>query len=163
MLKTVKTWKWDSGRPPPPPCFFKIPTFSLFFLAMSLNRTWYFHVLYAALYSRWFINHFTPFKARLLPVQSGPYKFWNILKDPAQNKRLRTKIPIQIFISRQWPHTSSVPPIVVLFDFSPSLHPSIGTLINNRWLFKWNNDGNHHLDHDDDHPDYDQSHLRKDV
>ena len=31
MLKTVKTWKWDSGRPPPP-CFFKIPTFSRFFL-----------------------------------------------------------------------------------------------------------------------------------
>ena len=29
MLKTVKKWKWDSGRPPP--LFFKIPTFSRFF------------------------------------------------------------------------------------------------------------------------------------
>merc|ERR1712061_792732 len=29
-VKNSKKWKWDSGRPPPP-CFFKIPTFSRFF------------------------------------------------------------------------------------------------------------------------------------
>ena len=28
-VKNSKKWKWDSGRPPP--CFFKIPTFSRFF------------------------------------------------------------------------------------------------------------------------------------
>ena len=36
-VKNSKKWKWDSGRPPPP-CFFKIPTFSrLFFWGASLT------------------------------------------------------------------------------------------------------------------------------
>ena len=35
-VKNSKKWKWDSGRPPP--CFFKIPTFSRFFWGgASLN------------------------------------------------------------------------------------------------------------------------------
>ena len=31
-VKNSEKWKWDLGRPPPP-VFFKIPTFSRFFLA----------------------------------------------------------------------------------------------------------------------------------
>ena len=35
MLKTVKKWMWDSGRPPP--VFSKFPHFPVFFLATSLS------------------------------------------------------------------------------------------------------------------------------
>ena len=35
-VKNSKKWKWDLGRPPP--CFFKIPTFSRFFLGDVPNH-----------------------------------------------------------------------------------------------------------------------------